>query len=135
MPTGIPRSSVHGTNSCYSSGCRCEACRAANRCYRLENSVVLKHRAKLHRQKRLKLMLELKSVPCTDCGDTYPPYCMDFDHRDPAQKSFVISSQQTCSEKLFLAEVAKCDIICANCHRIRTHKDTAYDFVSAEGCD
>ena len=126
MPTGIPGSSIHGTNQYYGNGCRCIECRAANKAHRLQHADKLKTRAKIHRQKRLKLMLQLKGVPCKDCGNKFPPYCMDFDHREPKDKLFSISGQQTCSESLFLAEVAKCDVVCANCHRIRTHKDRAY---------
>lgn len=136
MPTGVPSSSVCGTNTAYQNGCRCEPCRAANKTYRQSNPDLFKARAKAHRQKRLGLMLKFKSQPCKDCGNTFPPYCMDFDHREPDEKLFSISGQQTCSEALFLAEVAKCDVVCANCHRIRTFKDKAYiDAARKRGTD
>ncbi len=71
----------------------------------------------------------LKNKPCLDCGRTFPPECMDFDHINPATKSFTISYRVvSCgckSEKAketILAEIAKCRLICANCHRIRTAK-------------
>ena len=48
--------------------------------------------------------------------------CFDFDHRDPALKSFAISSKwKHVSEALLQAEFAKCDVVCSNCHRLRTH--------------
>lgn len=67
-----------------------------------------------------------KSGPCLDCGQTYPPFVMDFDHRDPAEKSFSISQavRGGMSEAAWdrvETEIAKCDLVCANCHRIRTH--------------
>jgi hypothetical protein len=34
---------------------------------------------------------DLRDVPCSDCGGRFPPYMMDFDHRDPATKSFEIT--------------------------------------------
>lgn len=68
------------------------------------------------------LLQKLKSVPCQDCGKSYPTYVMDFDHRDPSQKKFEIAHRKTLSEENLLAEIAKCDIVCANCHRIRTHE-------------
>ena len=62
-----------------------------------------------------------KNVPCMDCGKKYPPYVMDFDHRDPSTKSFTISQRRaTISLQALENEIAKCDIICANCHRERT---------------
>lgn len=45
---------------------------------------------------------------------------MDLDHRDPQQKIFELSKQKACSVKRLLVEIAKCDVVCANCHRERT---------------
>lgn len=47
---------------------------------------------------------------------------MDFDHRDPAEKSFNISTAIPSGKgyERVLVEAAKCDIVCANCHRERT---------------
>lgn len=65
---------------------------------------------------------ETKSVPCKDCGQSYPPYVMDFDHRDPSKKKYTISmARGLWTWKSLRAEVAKCDVVCSNCHRIRTH--------------
>lgn len=79
-----------------------------------------KKRTEAHRV----LITQLKDNPCTDCGVRYPPYVMDFDHRDPSQKKFGLSiggNNYSRSEKAILAEVAKCDLVCSNCHRERTH--------------
>jgi hypothetical protein len=64
---------------------------------------------------------ELRDVPCTDCGGRFAPHQMDFDHRDPGTKSFTPTSARIVSTQRILDEVAKCDVVCANCHRIRTH--------------
>lgn len=63
----------------------------------------------------------LKNKPCTDCQGWFEPCQMDFDHRDPAIKRFSIS-QSVHSTKTILEEVRKCDLVCANCHRLRTQK-------------
>lgn len=76
-----------------------------------------------HGDKLKKISDELKSVPCLDCGKKYPPYVMDYDHRDPAKKSFPLSNViqgGLVSLNRFYEEVAKCDVVCANCHRERT---------------
>lgn len=62
-----------------------------------------------------------KSGPCADCGKNYPPYVMDFDHRDPAEKSYGLARMAMMAIPRILAEIAKCDAVCANCHRERTH--------------
>jgi hypothetical protein len=63
----------------------------------------------------------LRDVPCADCKGRFPPAAMDFDHRDPASKRSAVTRMvgRTGMPRI-LEEVAKCDIVCANCHRLRT---------------
>ena len=65
---------------------------------------------------------ELRKAPCTDCGKTYPPVCMDFDHVT-GDKTMGICKMiyNRVSKERLLTEIAKCELVCANCHRIRTH--------------
>lgn len=58
-----------------------------------------------------------------DCGGYWPdnPEVMDFDHRPGEVKLFGINSAASRRARHLLeAEIAKCDLVCANCHRIRT---------------
>lgn len=58
--------------------------------------------------------------PCQDCGQTFPPYVMDFDHvPERGVKKFNVGLAKNLRQ--LAAEIAKCDLVCANCHRIRTH--------------
>ena len=77
-----------------------------------------------HRRERFAWIDEVKSTPCLDCGGRFPPECMDFDHRDPSEKLFNVSQAAVSGNSLesVKAEIAKCDLVCANCHRIRTAK-------------
>jgi hypothetical protein len=60
---------------------------------------------------------------CLDCGLAYAPFVMQFDHRDPALKEFALSGRfQTASMARKRAELKKCDLVCANCHAWRTHR-------------
>jgi hypothetical protein len=65
-----------------------------------------------------------KEKPCTDCRVPYPYYVMDFDHRDLEDKEESIGKlvSKLCSVKKLEAEIAKCDVVCSNCHRERTHR-------------
>jgi len=66
-----------------------------------------------------KRLRELKSgKPCTDCGRTYPPEVMQWDHLPGTQKLADVSLIR--SRGAILAEIAKCELVCANCHAIRT---------------
>src|ERR1700732_4948458 len=57
--------------------------------------------------------------PCVDCGEA-DVLVLDFDHRDPATKRLAISSMlEGYSWAQIEAEIAKCDVRCANCHRRR----------------
>lgn len=69
-----------------------------------------------------KFVQELKqSTPCADCGDNYPYWIMEFDHIGD-NKSFEIgrATRTTGSMQKIKEEIAKCEIVCANCHRNRT---------------
>jgi hypothetical protein len=55
---------------------------------------------------------------CLDCGYAGAPAVFEFHHRDPATKSFTLGEFSGALEPL-LREVEKCDLLCANCHRIR----------------
>lgn len=79
-----------------------------------------RERSARYRDKKRAAINAAKDVPCADCGGVFPPCAMDFDHRDPDLKSFGIGPATT-SLALILAEIEKCDVVCANCHRIRTH--------------
>jgi len=60
---------------------------------------------------------------CADCGEVFPPYVLDFDHRDPSTKLAKVSALVfSGSKELLLAEIEKCDLVCSNCHRKRTHE-------------
>ena len=69
---------------------------------------------------RADLLDQLRSVPCADCGGRFAQCSMDFDHRDPTTKVRAVTRMIFGSIERMLAEAAKCDIVCANCHRLRT---------------
>lgn len=78
----------------------------------------------LKRRRRIKKILDkIKTEsPCCDCKNNYPPYVMDFDHLDSSKKEFGISNAWNLSFDRLMEEVKKCEVVCSNCHRIRTHK-------------
>lgn len=78
----------------------------------------LKRRFWMHRQ---------KERPCADCGQSYPHYVMDFDHRYGVTKVMKVSQIYKRSMKTLKAEIAKCDVVCANCHRERTHQRKIFE--------
>lgn len=62
-----------------------------------------------------------EASPCTDCKKSYPYYVMDFDHLGDKQME-INKLINKCSIKRLKEEIEKCELVCSNCHRIRTHK-------------
>lgn len=74
------------------------------------------------RTKRLRaIVLKAKNKPCTDCKTSFPYMCMDFDHVK-GEKEFNIGHYSHYGEKRLIDEIAKCEVVCSNCHRVRTFK-------------
>ena len=73
------------------------------------------------RRKNLTLMRSLKTGPCVDCHKRFHFAAMDFDHVRKA-KTRQVSAMLTCSLERVLEEIAKCELVCSNCHRIRSWK-------------
>lgn len=68
-----------------------------------------------------KYVRDAKDKPCHDCGNRYPPYVMDFDHVGGV-KLYNVSQMAPRDGSLIRiqAEIDKCEVVCANCHRVRT---------------
>lgn len=73
---------------------------------------------------------KIKSVPCMDCGKTYHPFVMDFDHTSD-DKLFNVSRVYSHSWSTIQREIEKCDVVCSNCHRLRTLARYSQPVVSA----
>lgn len=71
-----------------------------------------------YRDKMSAVVTDAKKVGCADCGES-DPVVLDFHHRDPSQKLFNIGTARGKSVPKVVAEIAKCDVVCANCHRRR----------------
>lgn len=69
------------------------------------------------------IIAEAKNQPCSDCGGRFPTCVMDQDHVR-GEKKFKVSEAVQRAYGLTLdrvrTEIAKCDVVCANCHRVRT---------------
>ena len=102
---------------------RCAECDVQDRAARYARNPTPYLESNKRTQANLKTVLNsLKDGPCMDCGRMFPPYVMDFDHRDPSTKVCKVSSLvYSGSEQLLRDEITKCDLVCSNCHRIRTH--------------
>lgn len=98
--------------------------RACHKRYYLRNKQLYKDKNIKRRNELISFVISLKQKPCMDCNIQYPYYAMDFDHRDKKTKLDSINQMvnyHRYSKEKILEEIKKCDLICANCHRIRTY--------------
>ena len=76
----------------------------------------------VRRKKLSAWLLDLKSnLSCKNCGFNNHPEALDFHHRDPSKKSRTLANSLGVGwgKKRILEEIDKCDVLCANCHRIK----------------
>jgi hypothetical protein len=94
---------------------RCKTCLKQ----RLENRREV-HRVENRTKSRCRKeeLVKLRGGKCLDCNGEFPACCFHFDHRSPLEKSFNIVTSMP-MEKV-ITELEKCDMVCANCHAIRT---------------
>ncbi len=77
-----------------------------------------------NRDKKIKDWLKeyKKTLQCEECGENHPA-CLDFHHINPKEKTFALGRiNKFLSIKLLQNEIAKCRVLCANCHRKEHHE-------------
>lgn len=104
-------------------------CRACKRDYsrewyrrnKAEQGARVAANTKLYIERNRAFVNEVKAEPCQDCGHCFDPEVMEFDH-DRGEKRQTISDlvRRASSTANIADEIAKCDLVCANCHRLRT---------------
>lgn len=63
---------------------------------------------------------------CSECGYNELPECLDLDHTDRTQKKFKLSRGHKYGWKAIEEELSKCVVLCAICHRKKTHREKDY---------
>lgn len=101
----------------------CRGCRSliVKDHYQRNKDAYLKRNARF-RRRNSEIIRESKSKPCADCGVQYPYYVMDFDHRQGEIKVINLANASRLTRPKILEEIAKCDVVCSNCHRERTYQ-------------
>lgn len=99
-----------------------EKARNSEEKWRNNNRDKIKKRQKHTRAKWLKWFKSLNYNICSKCGYNKCFDAIEFHHRDPSKKSYGIASRfawafNEKNKELLLKEIAKCDILCANCHK------------------
>jgi hypothetical protein len=101
--------------------------RESSRRHYEKNKEAIKERTlitnRLIRKRNRDYVIEVKgSTPCADCGVSYPPYVMQFDHVIEGKRGNISDLVRSgVSLDNIQIEIEKCELVCANCHAERTH--------------
>jgi hypothetical protein len=101
----------------------CKECRRAyDREYWRRTRVSRINMRKVHRRNLLDWYRSLKAAPCADCGGMFHHAAMQWDHLPGAPKRRELSNmvRQGFRRTAILDEISKCQLVCANCHAVRT---------------
>ena len=81
-------------------------------------ALIIEENCRKRQQQKVRAVKYLgsKCIECNYCYDSTNAYVFDFHHRDPSQKDFLPTSKLFSWEKC-RAELDKCDLLCAICHR------------------
>ena len=90
-----------------------------------------RHRPAQLKRAMLFAVLKLNFGGCVDCGYNKASEALDFDHLDGTTKhrAGVGQMSSTASWGRILEEISKCELVCANCHRIRTQRRKRHEGV------
>lgn len=89
-------------------------------CHRLKSWLSRTKHPEKKLSKKRELVRSFKTRPCVACGESFHPCQMDFDHVRGVKRG-AVSQLTSLSWGEILEEMGKCDVICANCHRIKTN--------------
>jgi ribosomal protein L44E len=131
----------HGTRTGFSYyKCRCDACKEANNAYQRnhrkqnhdkvleiqrnwnaanKDKVNSYSRAKQKRKREVIQKIKLDSG-CVDCGFNSHPEALQFDHVSGEKVKNVAALISNSTLEAAMKEIEKCEVVCANCHAIRT---------------
>lgn len=94
--------------------------RAYMKKWRRENRSLVNASARRTRRSNQLFVQKAKDVPCADCGGRFPYWIMQFDHVRGEKKFNIAERYPNMSLFEIKTEIAKCDVVCANCHCNRT---------------
>lgn len=94
-----------------------------NKEWRLINKGYVLEQQRLYKRERKLQSIAYLGGKCQKCSNEYHPSVYEFHHRDPEDKDRDPSKMLSLSWERLEAELNKCDLLCANCHRLVHHEN------------
>lgn len=128
MRNNIIKPEHHGKKTGYNYGCRCAQCTEFHRISAItrlrENPDARDSNNKRVRDKSAERRAYISGIKmflgCIDCGYRTHPMALEFDHLPGSKKLFNIGEMKLHSLEKLHREMDKCEVVCSNCHKIRT---------------
>jgi hypothetical protein len=84
-----------------------------------------------HNIRNIDIINEFKNKPCAMCGQQYESFNMQIDHIDPTTKLYDVCDLKSRKLEILQAELTKCQVLCALCHRRKSIVEQQDDKYSA----
>ncbi len=109
----IDKPKVDGKQKCLIGGC-------TNKHY--NNGYCNRHWNRVRKMERKERFVQQFGGACHDCKQTFPTCAFDFDNIDSSPGHISISKlmRDNASDERIQEELKRCELVCSNCHRIRT---------------
>lgn len=98
-----------------------EKCAEKAKKWRLENKEYIKEKQKIVKRERKLKAIEYLGGCCQHCNQSFHPFIYEFHHTDPLTKDRDPSKMMSLKWDKLQAELDKCELLCANCHRFVHH--------------
>jgi len=99
------------------------AAAAKAKAWRLANKEYMRTKQREDKRQRKLWAIDYLGGKCGKCQQTFHPAVYEFHHRNPEDKDRDPSKMLTLSLERLTSELNKCDLLCANCHRLEHHGD------------
>ncbi len=100
-----------------------EICAKRNKNWRKENKEYVREKQRETKRKRKLEAIQYLGGKCISCKQEFHPAVYEFHHRNPETKDRDPSKLLQYSWKRITEELDKCDLLCANCHRLTHHRE------------
>ncbi len=99
-------------------GCLIKGCANKHSC----KGYCEKHGQRVSKMRRKNKFIQQYGNKCYDCKHTFPSYVFDFDNISDLPGHLCISKliAKRATDEVIQKELERCQLVCANCHRIRT---------------
>lgn len=96
-------------------------CRRGQNYYQTRKEFLLEKANKVRKENK-QWAIDFLGGVCVVCKQSYPLVCYDFHHKDPTEKDHLPCRLLQGSRDKLQKEIEKCELVCANCHRIIHHE-------------